>query len=53
MGEAFTDGRDERAWLEHLYDGLARRLARHGIDAPSFEAIAGVARVMKAASQEG
>ena len=37
VGEAFTDGRDERAWLEHLYDGLARRLARHGIDAPSFE----------------
>jgi biotin/methionine sulfoxide reductase len=36
-GAAFTEGRSERAWLEHLYAGLASRLAAHGDEAPSFE----------------
>jgi biotin/methionine sulfoxide reductase len=37
VGDAFTQGRSERAWLAHLYDGLVTRLARAGVDAPSFE----------------
>jgi biotin/methionine sulfoxide reductase len=37
VGEAFTEGRSERAWLERLYAGLADRLRRHGSSAPSFE----------------
>lgn len=32
----FTEGRDERAWLEHLYAQLADRLREAGIAAPSF-----------------
>jgi biotin/methionine sulfoxide reductase len=37
VGEAFTEGRDERAWIEHLYAGLVARLTRAGHDAPSFD----------------
>jgi biotin/methionine sulfoxide reductase len=37
IGEAFTEGRSERAWIAHLYEGLATRFARHGITAPTFE----------------
>ena len=36
-GEAFTEGRGERAWLAHLYDRLAGRLARQGVQAPDFD----------------
>jgi biotin/methionine sulfoxide reductase len=32
----FTEGRDERGWLEHLYAQLADRLREAGIAAPSF-----------------
>src|SRR5262245_35115495 len=32
----FTEGRDERGWLEHLWAQLAARLREAGIDAPSF-----------------
>jgi biotin/methionine sulfoxide reductase len=37
VGEAFTEGRDERAWLEHLYAQTHAALAAAGIEAPSFE----------------
>jgi biotin/methionine sulfoxide reductase len=37
VGDAFTEGRSERAWLAHLYDGLVARLARIDVTAPSFE----------------
>jgi biotin/methionine sulfoxide reductase len=37
IGDAFTEGRSERAWLAHMYEGLATRLARHGTRAPSFD----------------
>jgi biotin/methionine sulfoxide reductase len=37
VGEAFTEGRGERAWLAHLYERLAARLQRAGHEAPSFE----------------
>ena len=33
----FTEGRDERGWLEHLYAQLAENLRTAGIAAPSFE----------------
>ena len=38
VADAFTEGRDERAWLEHLYSELGRSLAAAGIASPSFEA---------------
>ena len=34
--EAFTEGRDERAWLEHLYTRAAGSLRDLGVDAPTF-----------------
>ena len=37
-GEQFTEGRGERAWLADLYDRLAARLRKHGVDPPSFDA---------------
>ncbi|MPY92550.1 MAG: molybdopterin-dependent oxidoreductase [Acidimicrobiia bacterium] len=37
-GERFTEGRDERAWLEHLYEQWRGLVARQGVKAPSFEA---------------
>jgi biotin/methionine sulfoxide reductase len=36
--EAFTEGRDARGWLEHLYRGAAARIADAGVEMPSFEA---------------
>lgn len=36
VGDAFTEGMDERAWLEHLYAQLAAALGDAGIAAPSF-----------------
>lgn len=38
VGEAFTEGRDERAWLAHLYERWRQAVGRLGVDAPSFEA---------------
>jgi len=35
--DAFTEGRDERAWLEHLYSQLATALRNADIVPPSFE----------------
>jgi biotin/methionine sulfoxide reductase len=37
VGERFTEGRSERAWLAHMYDGLVTRLHRVGVEAPSFD----------------
>jgi len=37
FGDAFTEGMDERAWLEHLYAQLATALEGEGIAAPAFE----------------
>ena len=36
MREAFTQGRDVRQWLEHLYEPARAALAEQGHDAPSF-----------------
>jgi biotin/methionine sulfoxide reductase len=35
--EAFTEGRDERAWLEHLYERWRSLVARQGVVVPSFD----------------
>jgi biotin/methionine sulfoxide reductase len=38
LGTAFTEGRDVRQWLAHLYEPTRKALAAAGWDAPSFEA---------------
>jgi biotin/methionine sulfoxide reductase len=35
--DAFTEDRDERAWLEHLWGRIRDSLVEAGIEAPSFE----------------
>lgn len=37
VAEAFTEGRDEREWLEHLYSRFRQRLAEAGLTLPGFE----------------
>ena len=37
VGEAFTEGRSARQWLEHLYEPTRRALAERGINAPGFD----------------
>jgi len=37
VGERFGEGRDEMAWLRHLYDGWCSRVADDGGSAPPFE----------------
>ena len=37
VGERFGEGRDEMAWLRHLYDGWRSRVADDGGSAPPFE----------------
>lgn len=37
-GAAFTEGRDVRGWLVHLYERTREGLAAHGLPAPSFDA---------------
>jgi biotin/methionine sulfoxide reductase len=37
VGVEFTEGRDERAWLEHLYARTRTVLADAGVEAPEFE----------------
>lgn len=34
---AFTEGRDERDWLEHLYDRFRQSLAEDGVTLPGFD----------------
>ena len=36
--EAFTEGRDAQAWLEHLYDRFRQGIAAEGLTLPPFEA---------------
>jgi biotin/methionine sulfoxide reductase len=36
-GERFTEGRDEMAWLRHLYEGWRARVADDGGAAPPFD----------------
>jgi biotin/methionine sulfoxide reductase len=36
VGDAFTEGRDVRAWLEHLYAPTRAALAQRDLPAPSF-----------------
>ena len=35
--QAFTEGRDSRQWLAHLYEPTRKALAKAGWDAPDFE----------------
>jgi biotin/methionine sulfoxide reductase len=35
--ESFTEGLDERGWLERLYARIRESLAEHGADAPDFD----------------
>jgi biotin/methionine sulfoxide reductase len=37
FGPAFREGRDERAWLEWLWNRFRGRLAAAGLDSPDFE----------------
>ena len=37
VGERFAEGRDEMAWLRHLYDGWRQRIADDGGAAPPFD----------------
>jgi biotin/methionine sulfoxide reductase len=36
--DAFTEGRDARGWLEHLYRESAARIADAGVEMPDFDA---------------
>jgi biotin/methionine sulfoxide reductase len=36
-GEAFTEGRDARGWLRHLYERTRQALVEGGHDAPDFD----------------
>ncbi len=36
FGDAFTEGRTARQWLEHLYEATRRALAERGVNAPDF-----------------
>jgi biotin/methionine sulfoxide reductase len=36
IGEAFTEGRSARQWLEHIYEPTRRALAERGVNAPDF-----------------
>lgn len=33
----FSEGRDERAWLNHLYEESSKAMAAQGVELPSFE----------------
>lgn len=37
VGEAFSEGRDEEAWLRHMYAGWRERAAKRGVDVPDFD----------------
>jgi biotin/methionine sulfoxide reductase len=37
VGEQFTEGRDEMAWLRHLYDGWRQKAAKKGHNFPGFD----------------
>ncbi len=48
--EAFSEGRDEMGWLEHLYDRARQGAAERGVDMPKLEALSGAPGVLKIAS---
>jgi len=37
VGEPFTEGRDEMAWLRHLYEDWRGAIAEQGVSLPTFE----------------
>lgn len=37
LADAFTEGRDEMAWIRHLYDASCRTAAEHGHNLPDFD----------------
>jgi biotin/methionine sulfoxide reductase len=37
FGESFSEGRDEQAWVRHIFDQSRELAAGHGIDIPAFE----------------
>ncbi|WP_306752180.1 molybdopterin guanine dinucleotide-containing S/N-oxide reductase [Paracoccus actinidiae] len=37
LGDAFTEGRDEMAWLRHLYDGGRAKWDQQGVLLPEFD----------------
>ncbi|HLJ61518.1 MAG TPA: molybdopterin guanine dinucleotide-containing S/N-oxide reductase [bacterium] len=37
VGERFTEGRSDEAWLRHMYDGWRAAMARSGVHPPAFE----------------
>lgn len=37
FAERFTEGRDEQAWLRHIYEGSRERAGEQGIELPAFE----------------
>ncbi len=37
VSDSFTEGRDEREWLEHLYDRFRQQLAEAGLTLPGFD----------------
>ncbi|MDX1540888.1 MAG: molybdopterin-dependent oxidoreductase, partial [Geminicoccaceae bacterium] len=39
IGEAFTEGRDDAAWLRHLWDRSRQRAAEAGLELPTLEAL--------------
>ena len=45
VGTAFTEDRDERAWLEHLYEGWRAAWAQRGVELPAFAAFWELGRV--------
>ena len=36
FGDAFTEGRDPKAWIAHLYESARQGAARQGVDMPDF-----------------
>jgi biotin/methionine sulfoxide reductase len=38
VAETFAEGRDEMAWVRHIYEEARAQLARHGADLPPFDA---------------
>lgn len=43
--DTFTEGRDEEAWLRHLWSATETRVAREGIEVPDFEGLRRIGHV--------
>ena len=37
VGDAFTEGRDAKSWLHHMYEEFRQEASAEGIDVPSFD----------------